>query len=45
MAISNTKAPNPIKEMGLNNSTMAHSTGFTVGLNVGNLFFSIRLDI
>jgi hypothetical protein len=31
--------------MGLYNSTMALSTGFTVGLNVGNLFFSIRLDI
>ncbi|MGD8662730.1 MAG: hypothetical protein PVH37_22490, partial [Desulfobacterales bacterium] len=41
----NTKAPNPIKEMGLYNSTMAHSSGFTNGLNVDNLFFSIRLYI
>jgi integrase len=31
--------------MGLYNSTMAISTGFTVGLNVNNCFFNIRHDI
>jgi hypothetical protein len=43
--MSETKNPISTKEMGPYNSTMAISTGFTVGLNLNNLFFSIRLDI
>jgi len=39
------KNPKSIKEMGLYNSTMAISTGFTVGLNVNNCLFSIRPEI
>jgi len=45
MDIPNTKTPNPYNKWGFYNSTMAISTGFTVGLNVKNLFFSIRSDI
>jgi hypothetical protein len=40
--ISQTQNPKSIQEMGHYNSTMAISTGFTVGLNVNNCFFSIR---
>jgi hypothetical protein len=39
------KNPKSIQEMGPYNSTMAISIGFTFGLNVNNLFFSIRSDI
>jgi len=42
--ISQTQKPQ-IQEMGLYDSTMAISTGFTVGFNVSSLIFSIRLDI
>jgi hypothetical protein len=43
--ISKTQNPKSIPEMELYNSTMAISKGFTVGLNVNNLIFSIRLDV
>ena len=43
--ISQVKSPKSIQKMGLYNSTMAISIGFTVGLNVNNLFFSIISDI
>ena len=36
------KNPKSIQEMGLYNLTMVISTGFTVGLNVNDLYFSIR---
>jgi hypothetical protein len=36
------KKPQIYKEMGLYNSTMAISKGFTVGLNANNSFLSIR---
>ena len=39
------KNPKSIQEMGLYNSTMAISTGFTVGVNVINKFFSTRTRI
>jgi len=39
------KNPKSIQEMGFYNSTMAISTGFTVGLNVNNSFLSTRLHI
>jgi hypothetical protein len=39
------KNPKSIKEMRLYNSTMAISTGFTVGLNVNHCLFSIRPGI
>jgi len=43
--ILNKKTPNPYNKWGFYNSTMAISKRFTVGLNVKNLFFSIRSDI
>jgi hypothetical protein len=43
--ISQMQNPKSIQEMGFYNSTMAISTGFTVGLNVNNWFFSIRFTI
>jgi len=39
------KSPKFIQEMGPYDSTMAISIGFTVGINVNNCFFTIRLDI
>jgi hypothetical protein len=42
--ISQIKSPTS-KRNGANKSTMALSTGFTVGLNVNNCFFSIRPEI
>jgi len=39
------KNPTSSKEMGLYNSTMALSTGFTVGLNVNNIFLNTRTEI
>ncbi len=40
--ISQIKTPNLYKKWGFYNSTMAISTGFTVGFNVKESFFSIR---